>query len=327
MNCFFKSPLPPFIKGGIIWWLLAAGLWATPHKVETIKVSNQKFEEKITLIGTLKAKQESVLMAPYAGVLDKILVQEGEKVKKGQLLAEMQNGLRKKTLSAAVIAVRNKHSALKRVKKLKLQGDLSLKDLENAQNDLASTEKALHDAEQRLAESQFRAPFDGICGNFRNEVGAYLQLGVPVVALYDSSFYLVDFSVPEKLLSRLKKGQKLRVKNQAATLSSFESLLDPKTHLAHAKAVLPKCQSCVAGSRVPVEFRFEENSLSVPVETVFLRDGKSHVFRVYNQKALLTPVEIGARSQKKIAILSGLKSGEEIILRGQKKIQHDDSVH
>ncbi len=306
---------------------LAMNLIAAPIKVETYTVKAEPFKENVSLIGTLKAKREAVLTAPSSGILTQIFASEGAKVKKGQVLAEMDTQGLKTSLADLQISVKNKRARLTRVKTLYKQGDLSLKDLEDAQTDLASTERNYHELEHRLRDAQFKAPFAGECGLFRAETGAQVQSGSPIVAVYDTTELLVYFSVPENLLQRLKLGQTVWVKNNEATLSSLENRLNPKTNQAYAKATLTKCEGCMIGSKIPVELKFSENAISVPAESVFIRDKKSYVFKIVGAKAKLTPVTTGTRSNKQIAILSGLAAGDIIILRGQSKISHDDTVH
>ncbi len=311
----------------IITLLLAMAVQAAPIKVETYTVKAEPFKEQVSLIGTLKAKREAVLTAPSSGILTQVFVSEGAKVKKGQVLAEMDTEGLKTSLTDLRVSVKNKRSRLARVKTLYKQGDLSLKDLEDAQTDLASTDRTYHDLEHKLHDAQFKAPFAGECGVFRLETGAQVQSGNPVIAVYDTSELLVYFSVPENLLQRLKVGQTVWVKGQEAKLSSLENRLNPKTNQAYAKATLQKCEGCMIGSKIQVELKFSEDAISVPAESVFIRDKKSYVFKIVDGKAKLTPVTTGTRSNKQIAILSGLSAGDTIILRGQSKISHDDTVH
>ena len=306
-------------------------LWAAePKKVETYTVQATFFKQPVQLVGTLKAHREALLTAPSAGVLTRVFVKEGARVKKGQILASLDNeSSLRKSLSDTLISVKNKKTRLERVQKLYEQDDLSLKDLEEAQNELAEARRNYHRIEHELANTEFKAPFDGECGLFRAEVGTYVQAASPIVAVYDTSSFGVYFSVPENMLGELKVGQKLKIKNHEAILSSFENRLDSKNHLAYAKASLEKCPGCVIGAKVPVELEFktEQNLISVPSEAVFLKNSNSYVYKIINKKAILTPVKTGERAKKKIAILEGLKTGEQIILRGQSRISNDDPVY
>ncbi|MES2503411.1 MAG: efflux RND transporter periplasmic adaptor subunit [Myxococcota bacterium] len=304
-------------------WLVllgAATAFGAPQKVETFTVSNKGFEQKISLIGTIKAHREAILTAPAAGILTHIFAPEGTHVKKDQLLAEMESDGLRKSLTDTKSVVKAKRERLSRLKKLHDLGDISLKDLEDAKADLAT-------AEHELEGSKFKAPFAGECGLYRAEVGSHLKSGDPVVAIYDISSLLAYFSVPENLLTKLKIGQKLNVKNQSATLTSFENRLNPKTQLAYAKASIAKCSDCIIGAKVPVELIFESTALSVPSESIFLKNGASNVYRVVGKKAVLTPVTVGDRAGKQTSIQKGLKAGDVVILRGQSRIQNDDPVY
>lgn len=311
--------------------LLSLSIWAAePKRVETYTIKSSSFKQPLQLVGTLKAHREAVLTSANAGILTHIFVKEGARVKKGQILAALDNeSSLRKSLSDSRISSNNKKTRLERVKKLHEQGDLSLKDLEEAQNELADAQKNYHQIEHDLANTEFKAPFNGECGLFRAEVGTYIQSGSPIVAVYDTQSFSVYFSVPESLLAELKIGQKIKIKNQEAILSSFENRLDTKTHLAQAKATLEKCPACVIGAKVPVllELKSEQKHISIPHEAVFLKNGSSYVYKVVNKKAILTPVQTGERAKKQIAILAGLLEGDVVILRGQSRIQNDDPVY
>lgn len=315
----------------ILFLVFSVSLWAIePKKIETYAVQETAFTQPIKLVGTLKAYREAILTAGTSGILTHVFVEEGARVKKGQILAGLDNESNKrKSLADSKITLDNKKKRLARVKKLYQQGDLSLKDLEEAQNDLASAQNSTHQIEHELAGTEFKAPFNGQCGLFRAEVGSYISTGSPVVAVYDTSSFGVYFSVPENLLSELKVGQKIKVKNHEATLTSFENRLDSKNHLAYAKAKLDQCPDCTIGSKVSVELSLQgdKKMLSVPSEAVFLKNANSFVYRVVNKKAVLTPVTTGERAKKQIAILNGLNIGDIVILRGHGRISNDDPVY
>ncbi|MEI6805526.1 MAG: efflux RND transporter periplasmic adaptor subunit [Myxococcaceae bacterium] len=303
---------------------------AEPKKVETYTVQAASFKQPIQLVGTLKAHREAILTAGTSGILTHIFVKEGALVQKDQILAALDNeSSLRKSLGDTKVRLYNKKKRLKRIDQLQKQGDLSLKDLEDAQNELADTQKSYHDLEHQLSNTEFKAPFKGQCGLFKAEVGSHVASGSVVVAVYDTSSFSVSFSVPENLLSELKIGQKIKVQNNEAVLSSFENRLDPKTHTAHAKATLNKCPACVIGAKVPVlfELQSEQKIVSIPSEAVFLKNASPYVYKIVNQKAVLTPVKTGERAKKQIAVLEGLKTGDVVILRGQSRIQHDDPVH
>lgn len=306
-------------------------LAATPaKKIETYVVTEAAFTQPVQLIGTLKAHREALLTAGSSGILTHVFVSEGAKVKKGQILARIDSDSNKrKSLGDSRITLENKKKRLARVKKLYEQGDLSLKDLEEAQNELASAQNSTHQIEHDLSHTEFTAPFDGTCGLFRGEVGTQLKAGDPVIAVYDTSSFSVYFSVPESLLGELKIGQKIKVKNQEASLTSFENRLNAKNHLAYAKAKLGQCEGCIIGSKVPVELALhaDKKILSVPSEAVFLKNSNSYVYKVVDKKAVLTAVKTGERAKKQIAILEGLNVGDTLILRGQSRISHDDPVY
>lgn len=313
-------------------YLVSLSLWAAsePKKVETYTVGNKPFVQTVQLIGTLKAHKEAVLTAAQSGILTHIFVQEGSKVKKGQVLASLdQESSFRKSFVDGQISLKNKKAKLERAKKLHAQGDFSLKDLEDAQNDFADAQKSYHQLEHQVSNSEFVAPFSGECGLFRAEVGSHIQSGTPVVAVYDTSSFYVYFSVPENLLSELKIGQQILVKNQVAILSSIENRLNPKTQLAYAKATLAQCPGCLIGAKVSLELKLEQpqSAISVPVESVFIKNSNSYVYRVVNKKSVLTAVKTGLRSKQQIAISSGLKAGDLIILRGQSRIFNDDPVY
>ncbi|MBH1988991.1 MAG: efflux RND transporter periplasmic adaptor subunit [Myxococcaceae bacterium] len=308
---------------------LAAQAELPPKKIELFRVSSAPFVQTIALIGTLKAKQEVVLISKASGILSPV-TPEGSQVKKGALLARLdQDSSLRKSLQDASTQLKNQKNKLERAQKLYHQGDFSLKDLESAQNDFASTRKSYRELEFRLSDSELRAPFNGTCGLFRAEAGSYVSAGSAIVTVYDAQSFTLYFSVPESLLPSMRIGLPVSVQGNSGRITSFENRLNPQTQVAYAKAELDSCTGCTIGTKVSVSIALpnKTHSISAPLESVFLKGGTSYVYRVVHQKALLTPVKTGERSKNRIEILSGLKMGDEIVLRGTRRLNHDDSVY
>jgi membrane fusion protein (multidrug efflux system) len=98
-------------------------------------------------------------------------------------------------------------------------------------------------------------------------------------------------------------------------------MLDEETHMCPAYVTI-ECQDCIIGQTVPIDVAIAEHRsvLVIPYEAVFLRDGKSVVYIMKENKATLQPVTLGLREKERIEVQRGLKSGDQVIVRGQTRL-------
>ena len=201
--------------------------------VEVVTAAPQSIEQTVRLIGTVRAKRATILMAKATGVLE-ILKQSGENVTKGTLIARIINPDLEKRYEFAVSTARIAKEQYDRTLILMKTGATSKQTSEEKQSALLEAERNLATAKIELDKLRFYAPFDGIIGAYKERDGTEIKNEVPLLSFYDPVALFVDFDVPATLLASVNVGQKVVVDGKSYALTQVQKMLDPLTHMAPA---------------------------------------------------------------------------------------------
>ncbi|WP_043820145.1 efflux RND transporter periplasmic adaptor subunit, partial [Rubrivivax gelatinosus] len=172
-------------------------------------------------VGSLRAAQTVVLRPEVAGRVAGFGFRNGERVRRGQLLVQLDDTLQQAQLRQAQAQAHIARTNLARSRELLAQGFISESavDQNAATLDVAEAQVALARAEvQRM---RLVAPFDGTAGIRRVDLGGFVQAGADIVTLDDLSSLSVDFTLPERYLPRLAPGQAVALDLDALPGQSF----------------------------------------------------------------------------------------------------------
>lgn len=287
-------------------------------EVETIKLQN--FQQTIRLLGTIHPQHTTVLIAKSTGMLDE-LIPTGRKVKKGAVLAKINNPELEKNLTLSASAQKLAKSQYKRLKPLLKSGYISAKDAEQNKQTWIVAQKDLAKAKLELDDLYFYAPFDGVVGAFKKREGSQVNQGEAVVAVYDPSSLVVDFDIPCTNLKSMPDQFPVQVFGKTYTVTHMQKMLDEETHMCPADVNI-RCPNCLVGATVYVDLVIAEkkNTIVIPTQAVFLKEGQAHVYTVEKGLVNLVAVETGMRQRDQIEIVKGLKSGQQVITKGQERL-------
>jgi len=197
-----------------------------------------------------------------------------------------------------------------------------------------------------IAQKLIRAPFSGQLGVRQIEVGQYLNPGAAIVTLTDMSMLYVNFTLPSEMRAQISVGQRVNVTSDgypdrsfAAKITTIEPQISPDTRtiavqatmpnpndallpgmFVDAAVVLPPQPGTMVVPETAVEYTLYGDSVYVIRPDGTGADGKPVL------KAFRTPVKTGLRWDDKVAILSGLKPGEQVVAAGQVKLQNGVQV-
>jgi membrane fusion protein (multidrug efflux system) len=180
------------------------------------------------LIGTIKAKRSTVLAAKSTGTLD-YLVQAGQKVSKGSLIARLENSELENVYTILKDAVKIAKDRYHRLLTLEKSNAASKHAVEERKNQWIEPEKALSDAKIELDKTHFTAPFEGIVGAYKILEGSQVQEGDPIVTFYDPSEVIVEFDIPAPLLSQIEDGKIAIINKKQYRISHVQKMIDPDT--------------------------------------------------------------------------------------------------
>ncbi|SSZ30223.1 Multidrug resistance protein mexA precursor [Aggregatibacter aphrophilus] len=215
----------------------------TPSPVTAMTITTQQWTPVIETTGLVRPNQGAMLSAQSAGTISKVLVTNGQNVKKGDLLVELDSSVERASLQAAEAQVISLRQTYQRYANLAKSGGVSRQELDNA--------KAAYDAQAANVESlkatierrQIVAPFDGKAGIVKVNVGQYVSNGTEIVRVEDRSSMKVDFSIAQNLLDELRIGQKVTAtadarlgETFAAKVTAIEPAISSSTGLVDIQA-------------------------------------------------------------------------------------------
>ena len=294
--------------------------------VEVEEVYLKDIKQTAELIGTIKSKQKAILTAKVKGVLN-IIAKHGQAVSKGALIAEIENNDVKNNFKILKEAENVARLQFERYDSLLKLGTASRTVVEGKKTLFLEAKKRASDAKIALDEIKIYAPFDGVVGVFKFREGSQVQSGDSIVSVYDPAAVIVEFDVPLSIAKQVHNGSQVFVNGKEYSLTHIQKMLDEETHMCPAYVNI-NCKDCIIGTPIDVSLVVKERRsvIVIPFEAIFLREGKSFVYIVKEDKAKLIPVELGIRNKKLIEIISGLKKGDKVIALGHNRLYPGISV-
>ncbi len=348
----FRQSLVPFIVASLIAaavaaWLLsgdagdalvAGGAGAGPDSVAvvTAPVVEMPLAVEVEALGTARSNEAVEITAKAANTVIAARFEEGQLVRRGDLLVELDGAQARADLAAAEAALAESRSAYARSQDLFAQQALSQAQLEQIEATLLANEARVAASRSRLADTLIRAPFDGRMGLRRVSVGALVNPGAVISTLDDTGTMKVDFDVPEIFLSVLRSGLAVAAKSAAypdasfdGSVESVDSRVDPVTRTIKVRARLPNPDGqlrpgmflTVRVSRDPLP------GLVIPEQALVPERGKIYVFVLAGGRIARREVTIGRRTPGEVEITQGVTAGERVVTEGTQKVRDGNAAH
>ncbi len=300
------------------------------------EAKNENIDKSFTAQGTLQPVQDLTLLSETQGQVLKIYKQNGDNVKAGELLAQVEN----QTLRAEVMRADASYTKAKRDMERftnLAEGDaITQRQLEDARLGLNNAEANLIVARKRLADTSIKSPINGKINQKFIEVGSYLSNATQLFNIVNVSKLKLNVRVPESQVLLVKEGQKVKVKAEAATSETFEGIV--KAIAAKAGASLnyeveievknPSDEMLKAGMYGTAFFEVPDQRVAL----VIARDAivgslqSPQVYVVKDQKAYLQKITIGNVSGDQVEVTNGLQEGQKVVQSGQINLQNGTKV-
>lgn len=323
---------------------------AAPKPALTVKraVAQQaNWPQTLSGTGSIAAWQEVIIGAEIGGQrLAALLVDVGDRVKKGQLLARLSPGTLETDLAASRAALgeaeasaREAHLTAERVKTLQGSEALSPQAIDQAlaadaaaQARLGAAKARVQADELRLSYTQVKAPDDGVISARIATPGALVQPGAELFRLQRQGRLEWRAEVPGPELSQLRVGQTVRVQPSGAPplegrIRRVAPQIDAQTRNGLVYVDLKAGDALRAGLFARGDFVLgESTALTLPQSAVLLRDGFSYVFRIDGSKVRQTKVQVGRREGSRVEIRSGVTAGAAVVESGVGFLADGDTV-
>jgi RND family efflux transporter MFP subunit len=305
---------------------------AAPQKtiqaaVVEIKSTSVPFRVEVT--GQVAPIFQATLSSRIQGTIDKLLVREGSRVSKGQLLIQLDSRDLQADLARAHAEVENAKAHLDRMNQLYVQDAVSKQEMENATRTYRVAEASRRAVEAQLSYTMVRAPFEGVITEKKVEAGELASPGQPLLKMEDPLHLRLEATVAEGDLKSVSRGDKIPVVIDALGGQALTGLVsqilpagDPQTHTFMVKVDLPKTPGLKTGmfGRFQLDKGLTQTIL-VPSAAVVERGELSSLYVVgSDQTARLRWVKLGRRFEQQVEILSGLNIGERVLVDGSRGV-------
>lgn len=330
--------------------VIALGLWgcgksdqprtetsnAAPRAVRVTRAELRPMDRVLHVVGTLSAAEETTVSAQVAGQIEKYRVDLGDRVSAGQELALIDTtayeALARQSaanLAKAQASAGNAAQNLKRVLELQKDKIASTSELDQAtaesdqgQAEVKAAEASGAVAQLNLERSRVKAPFDGAVAERIANLGSYAAIGTPIVRLVKTDPLRLRLEVPERESVAVRVGQEVRLNVEGDTntysgkLARVAPAIRESTRMLSVEADVPTQGALRPGlfARAQIVVTAGEQGLSVPPNAILTFAGLDKVFTVRDGKAVEKAVVTGRRSAGWIEIVSGLASGEAVVL-------------
>jgi membrane fusion protein (multidrug efflux system) len=306
-----------------------------PAFVTLAPVRAERISQKLEALGNARANESVDVSAKSSNIVTAVMFRDGERVKRGQMLVQLDNAQVRADVSAAEAALTESESAYNRSRELLSTQVLSKSSFEQLEATLKANRARLAAAHARLEDTVIRAPFSGRVGLRRVSVGTLISPGVVITTLDDTSVIKLDFSVPENFLAVLREGLSVRATAPAfpgrafvGKVASIDSRVDLATRSVTVRALLANEDGALRpGMFLNVSLANDEReALVIPEEALTPEAERQYVFVVADGKAERREVRIGGRRPGSVEIVTGLAVGEQVIVEGTQKVRDGGPV-
>ena len=305
-------------------------------QIEATKPRVGQSRETVTAVGTFRSNESVVLRPEVASRVKSINFEEGQKVKRGQVLIQLDAAMEDATVAQAEAAHQLSRANNERQKVLGARQVATERSVDEAHAALKRDEAALQLARARLEKFTLVAPWDGVAGLRKVSVGAYINVGQEIVNIEQIDPLKVDFRVPENFLAAVRVGQEIAVTADAfpgrkfpGKVFAIDPLVDEQGRAVVVRALIDNSDELMRPgvfARVTLTLNVRDNALFVPEQALMPIGERHSVFKVVDGRAQMAVVEIGRRQNGEVEVTKGLTPDDTVVSAGQIKLRNGAAV-
>jgi len=299
--------------------------------VKVMKITTLQTASTMNYVGTVEESAAVSLSFPLMGTVEEVLVQEGQRVRKGQLLAALNTATAENSYQATLATLRQAQDAYDRLVKVHENGSLPDIKFVEIETGLQQAKSMAAIAKKNLDDCKLYAPRDGVIATRNVEPGGSINPVVAAFKLVSIDKVLVKIAVPENEIGSISVGQSAEVVVAALDNAAFTGKIEMIGVTAHAishtyeakisinnpqSKIMPGmvCKVSLAGAAGTAE-------IVVPNRTIRISaDGKQYVWLAENNTAKRRFVKTGKLVDNGIAVTEGLSVGDKLIVEGFQKV-------
>jgi membrane fusion protein, multidrug efflux system len=323
----------------------ASAFQPPPEAVTSIVAERDQWPATMAVIGTMEAVHGVTVSADLPGVVERISFESGQSVHAGDVLVELDTRQERAQLASLEAQRDLARVNFGRQQELVNAGVISRLEYDQATAQQKATEANVAEIKATIARKTIRAPFSGVLGIRKVNLGQYLPAGSPVVSNQSLNPIYVNIGVPQQAAAQVHLGRKLSVTAEdvagkvfTGTVTALDSEVDQTTRNIQVQATLSNPEGKLRpGMFVQVELPVGTSRPVIPLpasainyapygDSVFiitdLKDAQGKAYRGVKQQF----VKLEGSRGDQVAVISGLKPGEEVVTSGVFKLRNGAAV-
>jgi membrane fusion protein (multidrug efflux system) len=312
-----------------------------PSSVEVVTALKTKWQPRVSTVGTLTAREGIEVSNEVEGVIEKIHIESGQHVDKGDLLVTLNDDVEQADLASYKAQEQLARTLFKRNEDMWKKKTISETDFDNASSNLKVAQANVSQTLARIAKKSIRAPFSGVLGIRQVSTGQYLPTGSMLISLQDDSILYSDFAVPERYLPEIAKGLEVHLRVSAyqdrdfvGTVQAIDAKVDEATRNISVRAELNNEEGLLRpGMYAAIDLLLDQSAdrVVVPATAIVFSSFGDALFVVEKDDqgkpvARRVQVSIGEQRGDLVAVQSGLVGGEQVVQAGVSKLANNSAV-
>jgi membrane fusion protein, multidrug efflux system len=316
-----------------------------PEAVTTIVTHEEQWPATLNAIGTMAAVQGVTVSADLAGTVDRILFDSGQAIREGAVLAVLDTRQEKAQLAAIEAQRELARLTFERMEGLLSERVISRAEFDRATADFRQSEAQSAEIRAVIERKTIRAPFSGVLGIRQVNLGQYLAGGDALVTLQSINPIYVNFGVPQQTVGQIPVGRAVRVTTRDVAgaewngrVTAIDSLVDEATRNIQVQATLANPNGRLRPGmfvQTEVVLGASQPVLALPASAISYAPYGDSVFVVAELKGEDGKAYRGVRQQfvklgpargDQVAVLGGLKPGDEVVTSGVFKLRNGAAV-
>lgn len=304
--------------------------------VEVARARTGLIEAAYRGTATLEAEAEATVTAKTAGVIQSILVEEGDPVRAGQVLARLDTERLRYELARAAASREQAEQNFQRNESVYQRNIVSREAYDKTKYELETARAAYDVAQLNLREAEIKAPIDGVVSQRYIKTGNQITVGAQAFRITRLDRLQANIYVPERDIHKLAPQQRATVtvdawpdKRFGAQLLRINPVVDAGSGTVKVTLAMDAGQRELKPgmfSRVEILYDRREQALLVPRDAVLSEDAAQSVFVISKDRALRRAVRTGYSDGEHVEITDGLKAGDQVVVTGQANLKDDARI-
>ncbi|NBQ88536.1 MAG: efflux RND transporter periplasmic adaptor subunit, partial [Betaproteobacteria bacterium] len=315
---------------------------ARPATVEVAKVETTTITDDAQSVGNLRSRQGVMVRPEVSGRVTQLNFRDGDRVRKGDVLVQLDDQLPLAQIKQAEAELSIARANHKRNQELVAQNFISQRSVDESAAGLEVAQAKLALAQATAARLKVVAPFDGLTGIRLVNPGDYVRDGTDIVNIEDIEVMFVDFRLPERFQTKIRRGQQASVELDALPGRKFSALVQAIDPLIDANGRSVGIRACIDNrqlqlrpgmfARVTTVFGVRERAAVVPEEAIVPQGNRLFVVKVVEgpekdtKVSQRVEVKTGVRRPGRVEILDGVQEGDVLVVAGHQRLQRDGSI-